>query len=130
MEETCIYEADFEFVEETPITLDLELKQYFDGSAYVLREFILEESDWTFDETLQEYIATITREIHGFGILTVQGILLWDETFNRYIPSLCDYDVSKVYLNETVHVDTIVKLFSEEPVKCKVCLFGQVLDDV
>lgn len=129
MEENCVLEADFEFVEESPITIDLEVKQYFDGAGQIIQEVLFEESDWSLVQDTEEYTIEYNKEKYLLEDFIVNSIMLWDEEIQQYKPALCDYTLTNIYEYETVLIDTIITLYSETPCKGKIILFGQVLTE-
>ena len=125
--EDCILEANFEFVEQPPVTLDLEVKQYFDGAGQTLKDLFFEESDWNL-ESEETYKLWFNRESHGLEDLAITAIYLWDESTESYKPALCDYTLENQY-NYDILIDTIITLYSEVPCKGKISIFGQVITE-
>lgn len=129
-----VIEANFELVQaepievnfevnpdEEPITIDLELKQYFDGEGQKFKDIYFDDLDWVLDND-GEYQYRIGKDIHGmlnFGILEV---MLWDEDTEIYKPSLADYHI---FENKETKEKSII-LFSEYPCKGMLKIFGQV----
>lgn len=112
------YEANFE-VNQPIIEITLELKQYVDKeNQQKLVTLIYDKIDWV--STAIDYKIEIPKEKHGLSNFCITDFQLYEEQTANFVSALCDYSVGEL--------DSKITLYSSTPCKCKIILFGDVVN--
>lgn len=121
----CTIEVECEVIEQDPIEIDIELKQYYDGAGQKKREIYFNLEDWTKKSESSEYEITLYKENYQLTDFLVNNIFLLNKDTNEYEPALANYKLKEIYSEIGVHIDTAIIIYSDYPCIGKIVLFGQ-----